>query len=171
MELKSYQKETLQDLADFLHTVEQEKDIFKAYERYLSERKELPARPPYKNEIKGVPHVCFKVPTGGGKTFIAAASIRTIFSFLPESNYKFVVWLVPSDTILDQTYKNLSNPEHPYNQRLRADFQGRVAVFSKQQMLNGMQFTPESVRNQLNVCVLSYDSFRATKKEGLKAYQ
>lgn len=171
MELKSYQKEALQDLADFLGTVEQEKDIFKAYERYLSERKELPARPPYKNEIKGVPHVCFKVPTGGGKTFIAAASLRTIFSFLPESNYKFVVWLVPSDTILDQTYKNLSNPEHPYNQRLRADFQGRVAVFSKQQMLNGMQFTPESVRNQLNVCVLSYDSFRATKKEGLKAYQ
>jgi type III restriction enzyme len=171
MELKSYQKETLQDLADFLHTVEQEKDIFKAYERYLSERKELPARPPYKNEINGVPHVCFKVPTGGGKTFIAAASLRTIFSFLPDSNYRFVVWLVPSDTILDQTYKNLSNPNHPYNQRLRADFQGRVAVFTKQQMLNGMQFTPESVRNQLNVCVLSYDSFRATKKEGLKAYQ
>lgn len=171
MELKSYQKEALQDLADFLRTVEQEKDIFKAYERYLSERKELPARPPYKNEIKGVPHVCFKVPTGGGKTFIAAASLRTIFSFLPDSNYKFVVWLVPSDTILDQTYKNLSNPNHPYNQRLRADFQGRVAVFTKQQMLNGMQFNPESVRNQLNVCVLSYDSFRATRKEGLKAYQ
>ena len=91
MELKSYQKETLQDLADFLHTVEQEKDIFKAYERYLSERKELPARPPYKNEIKGVPHVCFKVPTGGGKTFIAAASIRTIFSFLPDTNVSLYV--------------------------------------------------------------------------------
>jgi type III restriction enzyme len=32
--------------------------------------------PPYNNELVGTPHVCFKVPTGGGKTFLACASVK-----------------------------------------------------------------------------------------------
>lgn len=171
MELKSYQKIALHDLEEFLQAVEKTGDISKAYEDFLTIHKDLPAKPPYNNVIPGVPHVCFKVPTGGGKTFMAAASLGIIFNHLPMEHYRFVVWLVPSEAILEQTVKNLSNPQHPYNQRLRTDFAGRVSVFTKQQMLNGMQFSPESVRDQLNICVLSYDSFRSSKKEGRKAYQ
>ena len=35
--------------------------------------------PNYVNVLPSVPHVCAKVPTGGGKTYIAASSLRTIF--------------------------------------------------------------------------------------------
>jgi len=37
--------------------------------------------------------------------------------------------------------------------------------------LNGQNFNPTSVTEQLSVFVLSYDSFRTSKKEGRKAYQ
>jgi type III restriction enzyme len=32
-----------------------------------------------KNNVPRVPHVCIKVPTAGGKTFIACNAIKTIF--------------------------------------------------------------------------------------------
>ena len=51
------------------------------------------------------------------------------------------------------------------------DFGGRVEVYTKAQLLSGQNFNPTSVREQLSVFVLSYDSFRTGKKEGRKAYQ
>ncbi|MBQ1940804.1 MAG: DEAD/DEAH box helicase family protein, partial [Selenomonadaceae bacterium] len=84
--------------------------------------------PGYRNSIKGVPHVCMKVPTGSGKTFMACAAVRRIFDALPQGKPKMVVWLVPSDPILVQTTTNLMNPDHPYTRRLNADFGGRGLV-------------------------------------------
>ena len=86
------------------------------------------AIPTYKNIIENTPHVCFKVPTGGGKTFLACNSLKTIFGNLPSKKAKVVVWLVPSEAILTQTLKNLSNPAHPYRQKIESDFNGRVQV-------------------------------------------
>ena len=84
-----------------------------------------------------------------------------------------VVWLVPSDSILTQTIRTLSDPEHPYRLRLNLDFAGRVGIYTKEMLLNGQLFSPETVRGQLTVCVLSYDSLRIdrTKKETRKVYQ
>ena len=42
---------------------------------------------------------------------------------------------------------------------------------TKQELLNGQNFNPTSVTEQLSIMVLSYDSFRGRGKEGLKAYQ
>ena len=47
------------------------------------------------------------LPTGGGKTYIAASSLRTIFDAMPQRRAKAVVWLVPSEAILTQTRKAL----------------------------------------------------------------
>lgn len=44
-------------------------------------------------------------------------------------------------------------------------------MYSKAQLLNGQNFNPTSVTEQLSIFVLSYDSFRTSKKEGRKAYQ
>ena len=63
-----------------------------------------------------------KVPTGGGKTFMACASVRRIFDALPTGKPQVVVWLVPSDSILTQTIRTLSDVDHPYRQRLDQDF-------------------------------------------------
>jgi type III restriction enzyme len=62
--------------------------------------------------------------------------LKTIFENYPKVQEKVVVWLVPSNTILNQTIKNLSNPDHPYNQKIRSLFNGRFEVFTKEQLLN-----------------------------------
>jgi len=46
------------------------------------------AIPPYNNTIENTPHVCFKVPTGGGKTFLACNALKTIFDNLPSKKSK-----------------------------------------------------------------------------------
>ena len=72
---------------------------------------------------------------------------------------------------MTQTLKNLSNPEHSYRQKIETDFNGRVQVYSKQQVLDGQQFNPTTVNEQLSIVVMSFDSFRIKNKEGRKVYQ
>ena len=129
--------------------------------------------PVYNNAIDGVPHICMKVPTGGGKTFMACASIKKIFDAMPLDKPRVVVWLVPSDPILVQTIKTLSDVNHPYRQRLDADFAGRVGIYTKEMLLNGQNFSPDTVKEMLTVCILSYGSLRidSRKKDVRKVYQ
>ena len=127
--------------------------------------------PPYEMTLAGVPQVCLKIPTGGGKTFIAANAVKPVFDAMPHVHPKCVVWLVPSDAILRQTYAALSDNEHPYRKRIDTDFGGKDEVYTKDQLLNGQNFGPVQVDENLSVFVLSYDSFRTSKKDGRKAYQ
>lgn len=170
MILKDYQKNAIGDLENFLELVDQINSLSEAYKKFW-EMRDVPAKPPYTSTIASVPQVCFKVPTGGGKTFMAAASLQSIFMALPAMKTKIVVWLVPSDTILSQTYKNLNNPDHPYRQRLQVDFSDHVVVYNKEQLLMAQNFSPIELTDQLSILVLSYDSFRTSNKEGRKAYQ
>ena len=112
MILKNYQQTAIRDLEDFFKILDEKNSLSEAYKVFWESRDVL-AKPPYQNNISGVPQVCFKVPTGGGKTFMAVASLKSIFNFLPSTQTKMVVWLVPSETILSQTYKNLHNIAHP----------------------------------------------------------
>ncbi len=175
MELKPYQKDVIADLSRFLTLLTETGAAAKAYSAFWNERNVnigLNGLPAYRYNLKnGVPDVCFKVPTGGGKTFLAANAVKAIYDVMPVRTAKAVVWLVPSDAILTQTYAALNNPDHPYRQKLDVDFGGAVEVYSKAQLLNGQNFNPTAVTEQLSVFVLSYDSFRASKKEGRKAYQ
>ena len=174
MELKSYQKEVLADLARYLELVVERQSPAKAYRAFWNEKNVMvgpDGMPAYVDTLSGVPHVCAKVPTGGGKTYIAASAVRTIFDVMPQRRARAVVWLVPSDAILTQTRTALQNPAHPYRQRLDTDFSGKVEVYSKEDALMGKGLNPSAVAEQLSVFVLSYDSFRTSKKEGRKAYQ
>jgi type III restriction enzyme len=173
MELKRYQRSVIDDLNAFLSELNKTEQPARAYEAHWNEKGfsvGYGGVQSYKDNTPGVPNVCIKVPTGGGKTFIATSALKPIFDFQPYTKSKAVVWLVPSDAILEQTYKALSDAEHPYRQRLDADFAHRVEVYSKQQLLNGQNFNPSSVVEQLSIFVLSYDSFRTRTKEGRKAY-
>ena len=124
MELKAFQKEVIGDLTRFLTLLTDYENIRKAYNA-LWEEKGVPigtkGMPPYNMTIQSVPQVCLKVPTGGGKTFLAANSIRPIFDAMPHVHPKSVVWLVPSDAILRQTIKALSDREHPYRHKIDTD--------------------------------------------------
>lgn len=116
MELKNYQKTVMHDLADYMDAVNEAPDLFRAWDLYWH-RKDISVGdhgvPGYNNSIKRVPHVCMKVPTGGGKTFMACASLKMIFDRMPLLKARVVVWLVPSNSILTQTISNLTNPSHP----------------------------------------------------------
>ena len=170
MELKSYQKKVIADLTRYLELLNETKSDAAAFCLFWQE-KSAPALGLYQNVIPGVPNLCFKVPTGGGKTFIACNAVRPIFDALPAAKTKAVVWLVPSDAILTQTVKALKDTSHPYRQKIDVDFGGRVEVYTKQELLNGQNFNPTAVTEQLSVMVLSYDSFRGRSKEVLKSYQ
>ena len=170
MELKTYQKKVIADLTRYLELLNETKSDAAAFRLFWQE-KSAPILGRYQNVIPGVPNLCFKVPTGGGKTFIACNAVRPIFDALPATKTKAVVWLVPSDAILTQTAKALKDTSHPYRQKIDVDFGGRVEVYTKQELLNGQNFNPTAVTEQLSVMVLSYDSFRGRGKEGLKAYQ
>lgn len=175
MELKKYQKVVISDLWKYLEL--SDKDYIEWYNQLWAEKwfpinpidpKSLPL---YQDTIKWCPHVCLKVPTAWWKTFIACNALKTIFENYPKVKEKVVVWLVPSNTILNQTIKNLSNPDHPYNQKIRSLFNWRFEVFTKEQLLNWTWFNLTSIQEQLNILVLSFASLRTKDKESRKLHQ
>ena len=170
MEMKGYQKAVIADLTQYLELLNETQNYIAAFRQFWRE-KSAPALGTYRDVIPGVPNLCFKVPTGGGKTFVACNAIRPVFDALPATKTKTVVWLVPSDAILTQTVKALKDTSHPYRQKIDVDFGGRVEVYTKQELLNGQNFNPTAVTEQLSIMVLSYDSFRASRKDGRKAFQ
>ena len=173
MELKNYQKAVLSDLDTYLNVLlAQGGHLANTFSTYWKERGVL--NQTYKNNVKGVPHVCVKVPTAGGKTYIAVNALDAIFNAFAQYNplrSKFVVWLVPSRTILEQTVKNLSDVDHPYRQRLNVLFNGRVQIYEKADVLQGAGFNADSVREQLSIVVMTFDSLKGKSKEVLKAFQ
>ncbi|MGB4092250.1 MAG: DEAD/DEAH box helicase family protein, partial [Ruminococcus flavefaciens] len=97
MELKNYQKSVMRDLSTYISILNDDNDLNKAWRHYWREQDiavGLGGVPGYQNAIAGVPHVCMKVPTGGGKTFMACSAAKRIFDELPQGKPKVVVWLV-----------------------------------------------------------------------------
>lgn len=177
MELKPYQKRVIKDIDEFLSDFKKIGDPARTFNAYW-ERKAGPYDPlnnkgmkPYQDNVPGAIHLCIKVPTAGGKTFIAVNALKTVFDQFSPSMAKAVVWLVPWSNLLQQTVRTLSDPEHPYNQKLQQLFQGRVEVYQKDQLLMGAGFNPTSVQEQLSIIVMSFASLRARKKEDRKVFQ
>lgn len=177
MEMKQYQQEVINDLSEFISELEKTEQLNLAFYNFW-DNKGISLRTfeddylkPYDNSIKGVPRVTFKVPTAGGKTFIACNSLKPIFDSFPLDKPKVVAWFVPSDTILKQTYRNLNDPSHPYRQKIDSHFGCAVKVYQKQDLLQGADFSPGVIKEQLSIFVLTVQSFSVTNKDGRKAYQ
>ena len=181
MELKDYQARVVADVARYLETLDAIPDLAMAFKTYWSDQGVRVGREgshtgmePYRNTVPGVPHVCVKVPTAGGKTFIAVNALDPVFTALARrapGRPKMVVWLVPSLTILDQTVKALANPAHPYRRRLDQLFRHRVAVYEKRDLLMGAGFSYDAAQAQLSIVVMSFDSLRARNREDRKIFQ
>ncbi|MBS1746529.1 MAG: DEAD/DEAH box helicase family protein, partial [Bacteroidetes bacterium] len=177
MELKSYQYKVIKDLEQYLEYVQQYKKTDVAFNKFWEERIG-PYNPvtgegmqPYKNHIPKAANVCVKVPTAGGKTFIACNALHSIFKAYADDIPKTVVWLVPWSNLLDQTVAALNNPDHPYRQKLDSLFNNRVEVYEKKDLLQGSNFNPSVVKEQLSIIVMSFSSLRARNKEDRKVYQ
>lgn len=169
MELKRYQRKVLRDIEAFIDQCNETRNIPKAFRSFWQNKGVEVAEgtdlQPYQSSIKGVPRVTVKVPTAGGKTFIACNALEKMFSTLEVDKPKVVVWFVPSDPILQQTVRRLKDSADPYRQRIDALFNGAVGVYDKEELLNAKGFDPVTVKEQLTIAVLSIDSFAATDKE------
>ena len=175
MELKRYQQEVLTDLNAYLDLLNQTDDMSEAYRLHWEQKgvktSNFGAIKAYRSSVPGSPHVCIKVPTGGGKTFLAVNALHSIFSSLGNGPGKLVIWLVPSESIFRQTLQNLQQPGHPYREKLNQLFGGRVQVVNKEQLLSGAGLNPDGIRQNLTVCVLIYASLRAKNKDDRKLFQ
>jgi len=172
MELKNYQHQTLRDLDDYIRVLNESNSLSEAFRRYWEESRGVSFHRidsnylrPYSNTVSGVPRVTLKVPTAGGKTFIACNAIGRIFQSLQIGDFpKVVAWFVPSDTILKQTLEKLQNPAHPYRQAIDALFNHKVTVVDKEAALQGNGLKPEQLQSELVILVLSAQSFVETVK-------
>ena len=99
MELKPYQQQVINDISLFLEHIQKTKNVSDSYYDFWAKHPRTPLLPfsgttiePYKNNVPRVPHICVKVPTAGGKTFIACNAIKTIFDAFDYDHHKAVVW-------------------------------------------------------------------------------
>jgi type III restriction enzyme len=176
MELKAYQQNVVDDFAFYLDCFDKKKEPQSAFDCFWKEKYRIDTKhakgaiKPYNKTLGKIPAVCFKVPTAGGKTLIGIHVLGAYFDHY-RLDTRIVVWLVPSLTIMDQTFTNFRNNEHPYNQKLQTLFQNRFQVLSKEEALQGSSFNPEAARSMVNIILLSFDSFRTQNKEGRKVYK
>ena len=91
-----------------------------------------------------IPHICFKVPTGGGKTLLAASALERL-----NRQTGLTLWVVPTKAIYAQTKAALWNREHPYRQTLERASAGRVKMSEKDD-----PFNRDDIANYLCVMLL-----------------
>jgi type III restriction enzyme len=113
-----------------------------------------------------MPYFCLRVPTGGGKTFLAASSVALVNTHLLRSEHGVVLWLVPSDAIREQTLKALRQPAHPYHHALKQA--GPVTVMD---LDDAKSLTRATVDTSTVVIVSTVQAFRRERTEGLKVYE
>ena len=110
-----------------------------------------------------IPHVCMKIPTGGGKTLLGVAALKK----LNTKDNGFVLWIVPTKAIYEQTIKAFRTREHPYRQTLEQMSGSRVKLLQK-----GDRFTKQDVESYLCVMMLMLPSANRQKgKEFLKIFR
>lgn len=160
-QLKEYQKTTLNKLQKYLELTR-----FKGADGAFHE-----FYPQYGyNKIKGleeVPYVCLRLPTGGGKTYLAANSISIASSTYLETETPIVLWFCPTTTIKNQTLETLKNPRHPNREVLEKAFGGEVLVFDIEDYTN---LRPQDIGNKCCVFVSTFQTFRITNTNARRIY-
>lgn len=118
--------------------------------------------------LEPTPYVCLRVPTGGGKTFLAAHAVRLAARDYLQAERIVVLWLAPSNAIVEQTLKALRDRRHPYRQTLDADFDGQVNVLDLKEALS---ITRADLAGATNIIVCTLQALRVDDTEGRKVYE
>jgi type III restriction enzyme len=127
---------------------------------------DLPHSSRFDGAGRPIPNVCLKVPTGGGKTLLAAASVAKVFGRYLQRHTGLVLWVVPNEAIYRQTLKTLSDRDHPYHQMLNVAGAGRVKILEKNSPLSRMD-----VSSNLCVMVLMLAAAARVNKETLRFFR
>lgn len=154
--LKNYQQSALTVLSEFL-TATRSKPVPEAYAATLATQNRLGEN--YQSLFGDVPCVCLRVPTGGGKTIMAAHAVALAGKTILDSDAPIALWLTPSDTIRTQTLEALANARHPYRQALAQYFGDRVQVCDLESL---QTISPHDVGKAAIVIVATIQSFNVT---------
>lgn len=113
-----------------------------------------------------VPNATFKVPTGGGKTYLACAALSRIFGRYVSANTGMVLWIVPNEAIYSQTLKALRERDHAYRQTLDRAAANRVKVLEK-----GDPLHKADLDTHLCVMVLMLQSSNRENQDSLRLFR
>ncbi len=120
-----------------------------------------------KNGIgEALPNFCLKIPTGGGKTLLAAHTVDLVNRSYRQKQTGLVLWVMPTTQIYRQTIEHLRNRDHSYRQVLDIASGGRTVIYEKTD-----RFTPEDVAENLVVLTLMLPSASRQNKETLKVFK
>lgn len=113
-----------------------------------------------------MPYFCLRVPTGGGKTWLAAKSVQLVNTHLLRCEHSVILWLVPSRPIREQTLKALKDRSHPYHTALREA--GPVTVLDLEE---AKSVTRATLDTSTTVIVATRQAFQVEEEEYYKVYQ
>ncbi len=175
MQPREYQQRALTEirtylglLADWRKKAEANLDLeidfpAKAWEKVVHRRLYIPR----KNGIgEPLPTFCMKIPTGGGKTFLAVKTIDLVNMVYRRRRTGLVLWIVPSTQIYRQTIKQLQDKDHPYRQHLDMASGGHTVIKEKTN-----RFLPEDIAQNLVVLMLMLPSANKKNKETLRLFK
>ena len=169
LRLKEYQRESLDAIGRFCDAVRSAvgaKAMRPVHDAYWAEVSRDFIEVP---QLPNTPYVCLRVPTGGGKTLIAAHAVGVIGKRLGHQDRPLCLWVTPSTTIRDQTLRGLRNREHPYHAGLREGLGGApVEVLTVEEALWASR---AMLSSSAVIVVTTIQSYRIDEEANRKVYQ
>ena len=160
-EPKDYQKQVLYSISQYFEACRKLKDPNLAFYKMTGVSYQ-----PLKGFAEGMPYFCLRVPTGGGKTWLAATSIQLINRWLLRTEHSVILWLVPSNQIKEQTLQGLKDREHPLHAALLTA--GAVTVLSLDE---AKSVTTATLNTSTTVIVATRQAFQVASEENRKVYE
>lgn len=167
-QLKNYQLDTLRALETFLENSRLSGNPQKAFEDFVSANP-TDSMQQYRNRqgMDGVPYVCLRLPTGGGKTVLASHAIQVAARAYMEEEFPVVLWLVPTNTIRAQTLEALKQSDHPYREAINVAFDGQVSIFDIAEVT---RIRPKDIESRVCVVVGTLQTLRVKNTDGRRIY-
>lgn len=161
LQLKSFQEQSLDKLRTYLSKVGSMGAGTAFYDR--TQRAYRPVR-----QLPGLPYVCLRVPTGGGKTLMACHALGIVAREYLQQERAVCLWLVPSNAIREQTIKALQNARHPYREAVAEDAGGNIRVMD---LAEALHVHKDTLEHDTCIIVSTLAALRVEDTEGRKIYE
>jgi type III restriction enzyme len=163
-----YQEETLRVLREFLSDAR----IHGPAESFARHTTHLPtalrrAYMTYGENLADAPTVCLRLPTGGGKTLVAAQSISIAGREFLDQEFPLVLWLVPTTIIREQTYAALTMPGDIHCEVLKTQYGDRVKVIKASDFV---ELRPQDLGSRTTIVIGTLATARVDQTELRRVY-
>jgi len=147
LQLKKFQGKVLKELKEVLDNLDYE----------IDQRLETEYQSPYGRNIVSLG---IKIPTGGGKTLVAVNSLPLLLDKFKGKRTGLVLWLVPTDTLVQQTIKKFTDKKDIHKQYLDSFFDTDVLIRDSNSIWN---ITKNDLENHLVIFVCTFAYFRISE--------